>query len=176
MTETEDIISACQRGDRTALQQVFDRHHRQVFRLCARMVSEQDAADLTQQVFLNVFRSIEGFRGASRFDTWLHRVTVNECLQFNRSRERHSEVSLSSELTTIDSPAIEASEQGLLLQNALDALDPDLRSIFLLREVEQLSYDELAESLGIAAGTVASRLNRARKQLKTILTKLGWEP
>lgn len=177
MTDPQaDIISACQSGERSAQQQLYELHHRRVYRLCVRLVGVQDASDVTQQVFLKVFRTIQQFSGSSRFETWLHRVTVNECLQHTRSKSRRPEVTLATEPASADSPTGTAVESAEILQAALDRLEPDLRTVFVLREVEELSYAELAETLDVSAGTVASRLNRARKLLKELLTELGWEP
>lgn len=177
MTEPHsDIIAGCQQGDRSAQQQLYELHHWRLYRLCVRLVGEQDAADVTQQAFLKVFRTIHQFAGHSQFETWLYRLTVNECQQFIRSRSRRPEVALTTEPMTTGTQGSVASEHSELLQTALERLEPDLRSVFVLREVEQLSYAELAETLEVSAGTVASRLNRARTRLKELLTELGWEP
>ena len=170
-----DIIAACQSGERSAQQQLYELHHRRVFRLCMRLVGEQDASDITQQVFLKVFRTIEQFEGNSRFETWLHRVTVNECLQYTRSRNRRPEVTLAIE-PVAEEPSASAVESSEVLQAALNRLEPDLKTVFVLREVEELNYTKIAETLDVSAGTVASRLNRARTQMRELLTELGWEP
>lgn len=176
MAETPaDIISACQRGERSAQQQLYERYRRRVFRLCVRLVGVQDAPDVAQQVFLKVFRTIQQFEGKSQFATWLHRVTVNECLQFARSRSRRPEVALPSE-PVVDGSQQAAFESSEILQTALGRLEPELRAVFVLREIEELSYAEIAETLDLSAGTVASRLNRARTQMKQLLTEIGWEP
>jgi len=177
MTEPQaDIITACLSGDRSAQQQLYELHNRCVYRLCVRLVGGQDASDVTQQTFLKVFRTIQQFSGGSRFETWLHRVTVNECLQHTRSRNRRPEVALATEPVAAGSTPGAASESSELLQAALNRLEPDLRTVFVLREIEELSYADLAETLDVSAGTVASRLNRARTQLRELLTQLGWEP
>jgi len=175
MTESlADIISGCQSNERSAQQQLYELHSRRVYRLCVRLVGKQDASDVTQQTFLKVFRTIHQFSGGSRFETWLHRVTVNECLQHTRSRIRRPEIALNVD-PVVSSQTGVAAESAELLQAALDRLEPELRTIFVLREIEELSYAELAETLDVSAGTVASRLNRARTHLKELLTQLGWE-
>jgi RNA polymerase sigma-70 factor (ECF subfamily) len=138
------------------------------------MVGAQDAADVTQQVFLQAFRSIDRFSGRSSFETWLYRLAVNESLQHLRRARRHRICSLRVEPID-DSQAPQASERKELLQVALARLDPELRSIFLLCEGEKRSYRQIAETLGIPEGTVGSRLNRARRKLRAILMELGWE-
>jgi len=167
-------VSACQAGDRAAQRQVFDACHESVYRLAVRMVGLQDAADVTQQAFLQAFRSIGQYRGESRFTTWLYRLAVNESLQHLRRDRRSRHVPLERE--PVDSARHEQNEERKeLLDKALSDIDPELRSIFLLREVEELSYREIAEALQIPAGTVGSRLNRARRELQKRLSDLGWD-
>lgn len=171
----EPIVAACQREDRSAQRELYERCNARVFRLAVRMVGVQDASDLTQQVFLRVYRSIRQFTGRSGFETWLYRLTVNECLQFLRYAKRRSHEALAYEPAT-RYPGISRDIQAReSLELALQRLDPDLRAVFLLREVERLGYRELAETLEISEGTVASRLNRARSKLKEHLLDLGWE-
>ncbi|MCA9076931.1 MAG: sigma-70 family RNA polymerase sigma factor [Planctomycetaceae bacterium] len=171
-----NVVSACQQGDRRAQRALYDEFHRQVYRLATRMVGQDDADDLSQQIFLQVFQKIDQFEGRSLFSTWLYRLATNECLQHLRSRAKKTVVTLaqqSLDASSLKSPLLDNSE---LLQTALDRLEPDLRSIFLLREIEELTYSELSEALQISEGTVASRLNRARMQLRQHLVDFGWEP
>lgn len=169
------VVMACQNGDRAAPRQLYDSCHQIVFRLVVRMVGLQDAADVTQQVFLQAFRSINQFKGQSRFETWLYRLAVNESLQHLRRnrRWRHHALDWEPMDETHHGDNVERKE---LLEHALARIDPELRSIFLLREVEGLSYRDIAEALQIPEGTVGSRLNRARRELKQHLSDLGFEP
>jgi RNA polymerase sigma-70 factor (ECF subfamily) len=147
-----------------------------VYRLAVRMVGTQDAADVAQQTFLQAFWRLDQFDGQSKFETWLYRLTVNESLQHLRKRRRWTQPTLDYEPAD-DSPGRDKSaEQKELLEQALARLDPELRSIFLLRESEDLSYREIAEALEIPEGTVGSRLNRARRELQEHLISLGWTP
>lgn len=141
-----------------------------------RMVGLDDAADVTQQVFLRVLQIIGQFTGRSRFKTWLYRVAVNEALQHLRRRGRKSAAPLEHEPPDRSPAHTRQSEESELLECALMRLDPELRSLFLLREVEQLSYREIASVLQINEGTVGSRLNRARELLQQHLVELGWRP
>jgi RNA polymerase sigma-70 factor (ECF subfamily) len=168
------VVTACQNGDRAAHRQLYDSCHQNVFRLAVRMVGQQDAADVTQQVFLQAFRSIGQFNGRSRFETWLYRLAVNESLQHLRRnrRWRHHELDWEPMDETQHGDDAERKE---LLEQALRRLDPELRSIFLLREVEELSYHEIAKALDIPEGTVGSRLNRARRELQRHLSELGYD-
>lgn len=170
------LLTACRSGDRAARQQLYELSHYRVFRLMIRMVGMQDAADVTQQVFLQVFRKIDQFAGNSKFETWLYRLAVNEALQHLRKGRRwdfrHLNVEPVSHHISEDSRA----EHQEILEHALSRVDPELRSIFLLREVEGLSYREISEAIDIPEGTVGSRLNRARRELQQHLGDLGWEP
>ena len=168
------LIAACQRNEREAQRQLYERFRQSVGRLARRMVGE-DAADLTQQVFLQLFRTVVQFAGQSRFETWLYRLAVNECLQHLRRQRRRSAPPLVREPAARSADHTDRVEQQDLLQRALERLEPELRSVFLLRELEDLSYKEIAEAAGIPAGTVGSRLNRARRELKQHLRDLGWE-
>ena len=167
-----EVVMACQRGDHAAQRQLYDSCQQNVFRLVVRMVGRQDAADVTQQVFLQAFRSIEKFNGRSRFETWLYRLAVNESLQHLRRAKRGKH-------QTLDWEPMDESQQGddverkEVLDLALARIDPQLRAIFLLREVEGLSYHEIADALQIPEGTVGSRLNRARRELRQHLSVLG---
>lgn len=173
---TAEIVAAAQGGDRDAQRQLYELSHQNVYRLMVRMVGLQDADDLTQQVFLQAFRRIGQFSGRSQFSTWLYRLAVNESLQhLRRSKRAHFHV-LEHEPMDHSSGHSDNVEQKDLLERALAMLEPDLRSTFLLREVEELPYGEIALALDVPEGTVGSRLNRARRELKQHLLELGWEP
>lgn len=169
------VVMACQNGDRAAPRQLYDSCHQIVFRLVVRMVGLQEAADVTQQVFLQAFRSINQFNGQSRFETWLYRLAVNESLQHLRRNRRCRYHALDWEPMD-ETHHGDNAEQKELLEHSLARIDPELRSIFLLREVEGLSYRDIAAALQIPEGTVGSRLNRARRELKQHLSDLGFEP
>jgi RNA polymerase sigma-70 factor (ECF subfamily) len=140
------------------------------------MVGTADAADVTQQVFVQVLRTIGQFSGRSEFGTWIYRVAVNEALQHLRRKGRSKSRSLDYEVVDRAPPAVRRSEQAELLEHALSRLDSDLRCVFLLREVEDLPYHEIAAALNVAEGTIGSRLNRARVLLRKHLIELGWQP
>lgn len=169
-----DIVKACHNGDRAAHRQLYDSCHQSVFRLAVRMVGPEDAADVTQQVFLKAYCSMGQFNGRSRFETWLYRLAVNESLQHLRRSRRWRHQQLDWEPMDESQPG-ENAEREELLEQALARISPELRSIFLLREVEGLSYQDIAQALQIPEGTVGSRLNRARRELKQHLSDLGFE-
>lgn len=177
MQETDaQAVEACQRGDPIAQRRLYEASHRNVYRLMVSMVGLQDAADLTQQVFLQVFRRIGLFSGRAQIGTWIYRVAINEALQYLRRSKRTRLLTLEQEPMDRSPDSYENVGDKELLELALERLEPELRSAFLLREVEGLSYKEIAEALEVPEGTVGSRLNRARRELKQRLVELGWEP
>ncbi|NOX55600.1 MAG: RNA polymerase sigma factor [Planctomycetes bacterium] len=177
MTATTDqLVAACQQQDRDAQQMLYEQFSGRLYRLAVRMVGNEDADDVTQQIFLQLFRTITQFAGRSGFETWLYRLAVNECLQHLRRRKRKALQPLLEEPASHQRDAGARVEQRELIEAALERLDPDLRAVFVLREVEQLNYREIADALDLSDGTVASRLNRARKQLREILLDMGWVP
>lgn len=163
------VVAACRSGNRDAQRCLYDSCHHEIYRLAVRMVGQEDAADVTQQVFMQAFRKLEQFSGRSKFQTWLYRLAINEALQFRRRSRRHAMQHIEEE--TLDEAPSHASrtEQREAIEFALQQLDPELRTIFVLREVEQLSYQEIAETLSVPEGTVGSRLNRARRELRHLL-------
>ena len=169
--ENEDaLVLACIEQDPAAQQQLYQTYCDQVYGLMIRMVGRENAEDLTQQVFLHLLKTLDRFAGRSKFSTWLYRVASNEALQFLRKNSKRSESSILHDPTD-DRPAeIDRIDDRELLENALSQIAPELRSIFLLREQEGMSYHELALAFDIAEGTVASRLNRARRLLQESLS------
>ena len=172
---SDDIIRGCREGDSVTQHRLFDCYAARVHQIAARLVGGADAEDLVQQIFLKVFTAIDRFAGNSSFDTWLFRVAVNECLQHLRKKARQP-----AACELCDADLATQGEAGAIvdrefLAHALDRLDLDHRSVFLLRETEGLSYREISQTLGISEGTVASRLNRARRELRSALVALGWE-
>lgn len=172
--DPERFLAGCRAGDSDSQRQLYDACLPLVYRLAVRMVGMQDASDVTQQTFLRAFSQLDKFDGLARFETWLYRLAVNESLQYLRKRRRWNQPSIEYEPADETLQHERDSDQKELLEGALARLDPQLRSIFLLRESEGLSYHEIAQALEIPAGTVGSRLNRARRELQQHLTALGW--
>ena len=169
-----DILEGCRVRDRDAQRTLYERYQPRVYRLMVRMVGVEDAADLTQQTFLQLFLKLDQFAGRSHFDTWLYRLSFNEALQFLRKARRSRYSPLTHEPMS-PSQAHERYDDKELLEQAMALLDPELRSIFVLREIEELSYGQIAAALDIPEGTVGSRLNRARAELQRHLVRLGWK-
>ena len=174
--EAAEVVEACQKGDPAAQHRLYEATNQNVYRLMVRMVGMQDATDVTQQVYLQAFRKIGQFAGQSQIGTWIYRVAVNEALQHLRKSKRSQMQGLEQEPTDRSPDSHENVDDKELLEQALARLEPDLRSTFLLREIEGLSYGDIASAQEIPEGTVGSRLNRARRELQQHLVELGWEP
>ena len=149
--------------------QIYVQFRERVYRLMFHMVGSSYADDLTQQVFLRVFQNLGKFQGRSSFSTWLYRVASNEALQFLRRNHRELRTPRLCESSDKRSSATDQVDNHELLEYALSRLDPQLRAVFLLREIEGLVYYDIAMALDIAEGTVASRLNRARRCLRELI-------
>jgi RNA polymerase sigma-70 factor (ECF subfamily) len=174
------LIERCAAGDDIACAELVDEHQRMVFQLAYNLLGDRDEAlDLSQEVFLRVFRTVHRFRGHSTLRTWIYRIAVNQARnrhRFWRRRHRADQVSLDAHLAlhgdfpaTASPPPDKVLAQKELagqLQRALDHLPFDQRTAIVLREVDGLSYEVIAYSLGVAVGTVKSRLTRARQALR----------
>jgi RNA polymerase sigma-70 factor (ECF subfamily) len=171
---TAALIRECIDGDHDAMGRLYERCSGRVYALMVRMVGRQDADDAMQLAFMQIFRKLDRFSGGSSLETWIYRVATNEALQFLRRRRRDNVDTLSLE------PESKVSQSGLRLEDAemleagLAKLDPELRAVLTLKEVQELSYAEIAEAMDIPEGTVGSRLNRARRELRDELERLGW--
>jgi len=173
-------VQRCAAGEQTACTELVAEHQRMVVQLAMNLLGERDEAlDLSQEVFLRVFRTIHRFRGQSSLRTWIYRIAVNQARnrhRFWRRRHRADQVSLDQHIAAHGDfvSAGEATPDRLLaqkelgerLQTALDHLPFDQRTAIVLREIDGLSYEEIAFSLGVAVGTVKSRLTRARQALR----------
>ena len=177
------LIQRCAQGDEDAYAELVDEHQRMVYQLALNLLGEHDEAlDLSQEVFLRVFRTIDGFRGQSSLRTWIFRIVVNQAKnrqRWWRRRFQSQQVSLDDHIRTCGElragrllepdRVLGQKELAERLQAALDALPFEQRTAIVLREVDGLSYDEIAYSMGVALGTVRSRLARARETLRAQL-------
>jgi RNA polymerase sigma-70 factor, ECF subfamily len=166
------LVEGLCRGERDAQRELYQRHGARVYRLCLRLLgSAPDAEDLTQEVFLKLFERARAFDGRARFTTWIHRLTVNTCLHriekedLRRARPLPAEGEEPADPGAAPGDALDRSEERGALQALLARLAPEQRAVLVLREVEELSYREIAEALSIPVGTVMSRLSRARERL-----------
>ena len=173
-TPVEGLVRACIAGNRDAMQQIYQQCSGRVYALMVRIVGRQDADDLTQQVFLQMFRKLDQYGGGAKLETWLYRLATNEALQHLRKKKRQAVQPLVIEPSASDTNRLMESEKVQMLEVALTRIDPELREILSLKEEQNLSYREIAQSMDIPEGTVGSRLNRARKELRAELQQLGW--
>jgi RNA polymerase sigma-70 factor (ECF subfamily) len=176
------LVERCLRGQEAAWEDLVKLHTRRVYAICYRFTnSDPEAQDLTQEVFLRVFKSLKSFRaGEGLFAVWLGRLTRNLLIDhYRRARMDRATESLEEVRAVEESAAAMARTEGMLagreaaelLQAALQKLSPDLREAVILRDLEELEYREIAEVLSIPEGTVKSRLNRGRAELARILRK-----
>ena len=174
------LVQRCAAHDETACAELVADHQRMVVQLAVNLLGDrEEALDLSQEVFLRVFRTIHRFRGHSTLRTWIYRIAVNQARnrhRFWRRRHRNDQISLDAHIaahgefpSTLGLRPDRVFEQKALgdrLQQALDRLPFDQRTAIVLREIDGLSYDDIAFSLGVAIGTVKSRLTRARQALR----------
>ena len=179
-TEAE-IIEACKQGDRDAFHNLFEAHKDRVYTIAFHYSGDEAMAhDVTQQVFLKLFTSINQFHENSQFTTWLYRIVANACTDEHRKRRRFVPFSPEIEVRTMaakgsQEEAYHRRQVADSVRGAIGELTPKLRLPILLKYVEGLSYDEIAESLGVSIGTVSSRLNRGHKMLARKLGHLRSE-
>ncbi len=174
-------ILLCQKaaaGDIAAFEMIYERYHRRTYSLTLRMTNSQtEAEDLTQEVFIQLFRKVGSFRGDSAFSTWLHRLTVNQVLMHFRRR------SAKNEKTSEDGEMPEQTVHGsadprkmqvidrIALKNAVAELPNGYRNVFVLHDVEGYEHEEVARLLKISVGTSKSQLHKARLKLRGLLIK-----
>jgi RNA polymerase sigma-70 factor (ECF subfamily) len=178
------LIQRCAARDEEACTELVSEHQRMVYQLSLNLLGDHnEALDLSQEVFLRVFRTIHGFRGQSALRTWIYRIVVNQARnrqRWWRRRHRSQQISLDdlirnhgdlAEQGNGGSPyrALSQKELAEQIRTALDRLPFDQRTALVLREIDGLSYEEIGFSLGIAVGTVKSRLARARETLRAQL-------
>ena len=178
------LIARARAGDAQAFDALVLEYQDRVFNMCYRMLANRDdALDVAQEVFLTVFRSIRRFEARARFSTWLYRITVNRCRDELRRRGsvKHTRPhSLSASEDPIEpsghepSPDEQASARELqaLVERCIDELPGDVREVLVLRDTQDLPYEDIASVLEIPVGTVRSRLNRARTLLKERLAPI----
>jgi len=165
-------------GNIAAFELIYEKYHRRTYSLCLRMTSSQtEAEDLTQEVFIQLFRKVGSFRGDSAFSTWLHRLTVNQVLMHFRRR------SVKNEKVSDDGEMPEQTVHGtanpnkmpvvdrIALKKAIGELPNGYRNVFVLHDVEGYEHEEVARMMGISVGTSKSQLHKARLKLRGLLIK-----
>ena len=183
----DELVRRARQGDTAAFEALMTAHEKKVYGMALRMTGRrEDAADVTQEVFLAVWRALPTFRGESSFSSWLFRLTSNACIDHLRREKRQRTVPLTrlddeDGERPLDLPdpdpgpeeRAEQSERRAALRRAVAQLPEDQRAALLLRESGGLSYSEIAAALRVPEGTVKSRIARARLQLREILSRDG---
>jgi RNA polymerase sigma-70 factor (ECF subfamily) len=176
--EEMELISKCQQGDQDALKEIFDQYHKKVYRIAYGVVRQrEDALDIVQEVFIKLFRSIRNFKGRSKFYTYLYRMALNTAIDHSRKIGKISPSSLDEEGAFQPSDEVEKRPDRILIHKemeekvnlAMEKLPVDQRKALLLREMEGLSYQEIAELMECSIGTVMSRLHYGRKRIQQLL-------
>ena len=179
--DEKELIRRASRGDQSAFEALVDRWQKPVYHQALRMLnSPEDAADVTQEVFLKLWRSLPSFRGDSALSTWLYRLTDNAAIDLlRREKKRRGDLSLDDGENPPPLPAdgapspqeqAERREQQEVVAAALAQLSAEHRRVLVLRELDGLSYNEIGQLLDLASGTVKSRIARARLALAKILS------
>jgi RNA polymerase sigma-70 factor (ECF subfamily) len=173
-----EVISRCQQGDQDALKEIFDRYHRKVYRVAYGVVRQrEDALDIVQEVFIKLFRSIKNFKGKSHFYTYLYRMVMNTAIDHTRKTKRIPSSTIDEDEGFQLSDDAEKRPDRILahkeleerVKAAMEKLPPDQKAVLIFREVEGLSYQEIAEAMGCSIGTVMSRLHYGRVKMQEML-------
>ncbi|HMS39229.1 MAG TPA: RNA polymerase sigma factor [Pyrinomonadaceae bacterium] len=173
-----DLTQKAAKGNISAFEMIYERHHRRVYSLCLRMTNSQtEAEDLTQEVFIQLFKKVGSFRGDSAFSTWLHRMTVNQVLMHFRRRSVKSEKT--SETGDMPEQTVSGTENPrkmpvvdkIALKNAVAQLPNGYKNVFILHDVQGYEHEEVARLMGISVGTSKSQLHKARLKLRGLLIK-----
>jgi RNA polymerase sigma-70 factor, ECF subfamily len=179
----EALIQQCLNGDQAAWEEIVRRHRRKVFNVAYKFVGRhEEAEDLTQDIFLKIFKSLDTFDRRANFQTWLISVSRNLCIDHYRSvrKERETidrgvDAADLSPAAPLENPvaALEHQDRVAVLKRALAELPETLRSAVVMRDLQELSYHEIAAQLGLPEGTVKSRINRGRTELARQFKRLG---
>ena len=180
------LVAQAKAGDQNAFAELVNRYERKIYRLAKNITrNDEDAEDVLQDAFLKAYTHLDNFKGDSKFYTWIVRIAVNEALMRLRKRKTDRSVPLDEPVElgeeTVqreiavweDNPEQQYSQEEWrrILDEAVDSLKPDFRTVFVLRDIEELSTEETAETLGISVPAVKSRLLRARLALRETLTR-----
>ncbi|TMA07374.1 MAG: sigma-70 family RNA polymerase sigma factor [Deltaproteobacteria bacterium] len=170
-----ELVQKARDGDRSAFNQLILKYRNRVMGIATRMIGDQtEAEDLAQDVFVKVFHGLEDFQGDALFSTWLYRITTNSCLNQRKKRSLRTRMHESLEAAELILPTsssnphtlLERKELKVCVEKAIQALPREQRMVLVLRDIEWLSYEEIADCLALELGTVRSRLHRARLEVQ----------
>jgi RNA polymerase sigma-70 factor (ECF subfamily) len=176
--EEAEWISRCQQGDQDALKEIFNQYHKKVYSIAYGVLGQrEEALDAVQEVFIKLSRSIQNFKGKSKFYTYLYRMTINTAIDLTRKRGKFHVSSLDQEERLQVPDGDEERPDRILfrkelegrVKSAMEKLPNDQRTAIVLREAEGLTYQEMAEAMGCSIGTVMSRLHYGRKRMRELL-------
>ena len=169
-TDDAELVAACRRGERRAMEALYHQYKRRVFGLCHRIVGVSDAEEVAQDVFVRVFRGLANFRGDSALGTWVYRLAVNAALSHAGKQRRRAEVS-DDALEHVAAPGEVKRDPGLSgkVEQAMARLPAGYRAILVLHDVEGLSHEECAKILDCRIGTTKSQLHKARAKMRDLL-------
>lgn len=173
-----ELAQAASKGDMFSFEEIYQRHHRRVYAICLRMLQNAaEAEDLTQDVFIQLYRKIGSFRGDSAFTTWLHRLTVNQVLMHFRKRTVKFEKTTEEGETPVqivggtENPRKMPIVDKIALESAIEQLPEGYKNVFVLHDIEGYEHEEVARILGCSVGTSKSQLHKARLKLRKLLQK-----
>jgi RNA polymerase sigma-70 factor (ECF subfamily) len=184
--DESQLVAQSREGDTSAFNELVRRYERKIFRLAQHITqNREDAEDVLQETFLKAYEHLDQFKGDAKFYTWIVRIAVNQALMKLRRRKTDKSVSIDETIDTGEDTVtreiaawdedpeqrFSREELGGILDTAVDSLEPLYRSVFVLRDIEELSTEETAEALGLSIPAVKSRLLRARLQLREKLTR-----
>ena len=184
MAEDPQLVARCLEGEESAWEELLRAHNRKIYNLCYRFTGRPaEAEDLTQEVFIKIFQTLTTYDAAQgAFSTWLNRVARNHLVDhYRRTHKDRLTSSIEDETGGLeDKPSaeehpvarVESRERHEVLQAALNRLSPDMREAVVLRDFQDLDYDEIAEVLGVPEGTVKSRINRGRLELARVIKRM----
>ena len=180
--QEQNWIQSARNGDQAAFGLLVIKYQKRVYALTVRMCPTPELAEeAAQETFLSAWQGLPFFRGDSAFSTWLYRLASNACVDLLRKEGRHQGPSLDDEAVSAEVPdtrptpeaAAEQKELRAQIEAGLRTLSPEHREVLILREIQQLSYDEIADALSLDLGTVKSRISRGRRQLRNFLMEQG---
>lgn len=183
----EQIVQLALEEDTEAFGEIVRRWERRIYALCyGILLREEDARDASQETFLSAYKNLRGFRGEAKVSSWLHRIAVNQCITRQRRSKVRGETSLDTENETNESSffapsflspgrTAEHKEKTNAVRTAVNSLPPELRQVIVMKEFEEMTFQEIADTLDLPLSTVKSRLYTALKQLRMKLEKSSVE-